>query len=382
MDFTLAPEQEQLVEMVRDFARTEIARAQESMAGEKAFPYECWRKWSDLGMAGILLPEEYGGAGLDALTYVLCLEEVATVSQTFAILWQIHVVVSTMYATLGTTEQKSRWLADFAAGRKMPSFALTEDGAGSDAGGLKTTAQRRDDGSWVLNGRKVFASNVGSDLSDGTVVMAVTGQSAGGRPQISSFIVPRATPGFRLGQSFPKMAWHGIDNRELLLDDVTLPPDALLGPEGRGLKQALSALNIGRIAIATLGCALARACLDEALAHSRQRQQFGQPLSAFQITQVKLANMATRTKVIRSFIHQTAWEFAQGRDIQTEAAMAKLLASQFAVLAATDAYQLHGGYGFMTDARVNRLYREAQILEIGEGTSEVLQLMIARALGC
>lgn len=381
IDFNLTDEQMQLVGMSKQFAQTEIAAAQAAM-DDGVFPYDAWRKWSDLGMAGMHLPEAYGGSAQDILTYVLCLEEIATVSQTFAILWQIHVIVSSMYAELGTEAQKSEWLPEFAAGRKMPSFALTEEGAGSDAAAIRTKASRQPDGSWTLNGRKIFVSNVGSDLSDGAVVMARTDGSPDGRPKISCFIVPQGTPGATLGQSFPKMAWRGIDNRELVLDNVHLPPNSLLGREGEGLKQALNGLNVGRIAIATLGCALGRACLDEALTYAGNRKQFGKPLSSFQITQVKLANMAAHTEAIRSFIHKVAWDFDQGRNVQTTAAMAKVLASQFAVRAATDAYQIHGGYGFMTDARVNRLYREAQILEIGEGTTEVLQLMIARNLGC
>lgn len=333
-------------------------------------------------MAGLLLPETYGGAGLDALTFSLCLEEVGAVSQTFGVLWQIHVVVSRMIASIADEAQKQRWLPQFAAGRWMPSLALTEEGAGSDAAAIQTRAVKQPDGSWVLSGRKIFVSNVGSDLSNGTVVAAVTGVSETGRNAVSCFLVPRDTPGFTLGQSFPKMAWHGVDNREVLLDDVRLPPEALLGIEGAGLKQALGALNLGRVAIATLSCALIRACLDEALGHAQNRRQFGKPLSAFQITQVKLANAVARAEMARTFVRKVAWELDRGADVQRDAAIAKLMASQFAVEAATDAFQIHGGAGFMTDSPVNRLYREAQILEIGEGTSEVLQLLIARAIGC
>ena len=381
MDFNLSDEQKQIVDMTRDFVRRELPAAQRQMS-QMAFPYEAWRKWSDLGMAGLLLPETYGGAGQDVLTFSLCLEEVGAVSQTFGVLWQIHAVVSRMIASIADEAQKQQWLPQFASGRWMPSLALTEESAGSDAAAIQTRAVKQPDGSWVLSGRKIFVSNVGSDLSNGTVVVAVTGVSKTGRNAVSCFLVPRDTQGFTLGQSFPKMAWHGVDNREVLLEDVRLPPEALLGTEGAGLKQALGALNLGRVAIATLSCALIRACLDEALGHAQNRRQFGKPLSAFQITQVKLANTAARAEMARTFVRKVAWDLDRGADVQRDAAIAKLMASQFAVQSATDAFQIHGGAGFMTDTPVNRLYREAQILEIGEGTSEVLQLLIARSIGC
>lgn len=385
MDFELAPEQVELQRMVRDFARAEVAPVQDKMERDHEFPYELWRKWSDLGMAGILIPQEYGGSGLDSLSYIIAMEEVGTVSHTFALIWQVHVLVANMYVQLGTPEQKERWLPPFARGDKLGAIALTEPGAGSDAGGLRTRAVReggREGGDWVINGNKIFISNAGTDISDGTVLMAVTGDKPDGRKAISSFIVPSGTPGYRLGQSFDKMAWHGMDNRELVFEDCRIPGDHLLGREGAGLKQALNGLNLGRIVFGTLGGALIRACLEETLPYAKDRKQFGQSLSTFQITQTKLANMATHAEGVRRFAHYVAWMHAQGRDCHTEAAMLKLMGTRLAVQAAQDAYQIHGGYGFMYDYRVNRLYREAQILEIGEGTNEIQQLLIARALGC
>ena len=382
MDFSLTPEQLSLVDMVKTFANEEIASAQKSMDSDHEFPYEVWKKWSELGMAGIMIPAEYGGSELDALTYILCIEEVATISQTFALIWQIHVSVSNMYNNLGNKAQKETWLPLFARGEKTPSFALTEANAGSDAAGMRTRAIRDADGNWVMNGNKIFISNAGTKISDGTVVMAVTGERPGGKKSITSFIVPMGTPGFELGQSFDKMAWHGADNRELIFNDVKLTDEDILGVEGEGLKQALGGLNLGRIAIGTLGCALTRACLEETLEYAKERKQFGKPLSSFQITQVKLANMAMHAEATRRFAHFVAWKFANGQECQTEASMVKVLGTQFAVKAATDAYQIHGGYGFMREYKVNRLYREAQILEIGEGTTEIQLLLIARALGC
>lgn len=368
--------------MVRDFAQTEIAKAQEQMDRDHEFPYDTWKRWSDLGMAGILIPEEYGGSGLDTVSYILAMEEVGTVSQTFALIWQVHVLVANMYTQLGTAVQKEKWLPTFARGEKLAAIGLTEAGAGSDTSGMRTRAVRDGNHGWRMNGSKIFISNAGTKISDGLVVMAVTGQKADGRNAISSFIVPNGTPGFKLGQSFNKMAWHGMDNRELLFEDVQLSNDQLLGAEGAGLKQALTGLNLGRIVFGILGCALIRACLEEALSYAKNRKQFGKPLSSFQLTQAKLADMAAHAETVRRFCHYVAWMHSQQMECHTEAAMAKLVGTRLAVGAATDAYQIHGGYGFMNEYKINRLYREAQILEIGEGTTEVQQLLIARALGC
>lgn len=382
MDFSLSDEQRELREMVRDFAEVEVAPVQALMDKDHQFPYELWAKWSQLGMAGAMIPEVYGGSGLDTVSYILAMEELGTVSQTFALIWQVHVMVANMYVQLGTEQQKQLWLPSFARGEKLGAIALTEPEAGSDAGGMRTRAIRESNDGWVMNGRKIFISNAGTTISDGMVVMAVTGQKPDGRNAISSFILPAGTPGFELGQSFEKMAWHGMDNRELIFNDVKLGNESLLGVEGAGLRQALGALNLGRIVFGTLGCALTRASLNEALKYSRERKQFGQPLSSFQLTQAKLADMASHAEAIRRFAHYVAWMHARGMDCHTEAAMLKLVGTRLAVQAATDAYQIHGGYGFMREFTVNRLYREAQILEIGEGTTEVQQLLIARALGC
>ncbi len=382
MDFALKDEQIELREMVRDFANSEVATAQEQMDRDHEFPYGAWKKWSDLGMAGVMIPEEYGGSGLDSLSYIIAMEEMGAVSQTFALIWQVHVLVANMYCQLGTPEQKAKWLPLFARGEKLGAIGLTEPGAGSDAGGMRTRAVRDESGGWRLNGSKIFISNAGTKISDGLVVMAITGEKKNGRKAISSFIMPSGTPGYELGQSFQKMAWHGMDNRELIFNDVRLTSDHLLGVEGEGLKQALTGLNLGRIVFGTLGCALTRACLDEALEYAKNRTQFGQPLSSFQLTQAKLADMAAHAEAVRRFCHYVAWMHSQKLECHTQAAMAKLVGTRLAIQAATDAYQIHGGYGFMHEFKVNRLYREAQILAIGEGTNEVQQLLIARALGC
>jgi len=380
MDFELEPAQIELQKMAREFSREVLARAQEQMDADHQFPYAAWRKWSELGMAGIMVPEKYGGGGVDSVSYIIAMEEVATVSQTFALIWQVHVLVANMYALLGSETQKREWLPRFAAGEILGAIGLTEPGAGSDAGGMTTRAQRRN-GEWIINGRKIFISNTGTKISDGLVLMAVTGVSDG-RKSISSFIVPRGAPGFELGQSFTKMAWHGMDSRELVFNDCRIPEDNLLGVEGAGLKQALTALTLGRIVFGALGVALIRACLEESLAYAKGRKQFGQPISRFQLIQSKLADMAMHMEAVRRFVHYVAWMHAKGADCHAEAAMVKTLGTELATKAALDAFQIHGGYGFMHEYKVNRFFRESKILEIGEGTNEIQRLLIARALGC
>ncbi len=381
MDFEMSPEQIELQRMTRDFARNKIAKAQEQMDRDHDFPYECWQQWCELGMGGIMLPEEYGGSDLDSLSYIIAMEEVATVSQTFALIWQVHILVSNMYKLLGTEQQKREWLPRFASGEILGAFCLTEPGAGSDAGGITTKAERRD-GQWILNGNKIFISNAGTRISDGLVVMAVTGARESGRKALSCFIVPRDAPGFELGQSFTKMAWHGMDNRELVFNDCRIPESNLLGAEGAGLRQALGALNLGRIVFGALGASLVRACLEESVAYAKDRRQFGQPISSFQLVQAKLADMATHAEAVRRFTHYVAWMHSKGMDCHTEAAMVKTMGSELATRAALDAFQIHGGYGFMHEFKVNRFFRESKMLEIGEGTNEVQRLLIARALGC
>jgi alkylation response protein AidB-like acyl-CoA dehydrogenase len=307
---------------------------------------------------------------------------VATVSQTFALIWQVHVLVSNMYAQLGSRAQKERWLPIFARGEKLAAFGLTEPNAGSDAGGIRTKAVRNGNNGWTINGNKIFISNAGTEISDGLVVMAQTGERSGGRKAVSCFIVERDRPGFELGQSFNKMAWHGMDNRELVFNDCHVPEENLLGEEGAGLRQALGGLNLGRIVFGILGAALMRACLEESLAYAKGRTQFGEPISNFQLIQAKLAQMATHAEGVRRFTHYVAWLHANGRPCHKEAAMVKVMGTSLATQAALEAFQIHGGYGFMHEFKVNRFHRESKMLEIGEGTNEVLQLLIARELGC
>ncbi len=381
MDFSLTSEQQEIQNLARDFTQKEVASAQLKMDESHEFPYELWQKWSDLGMAGMLIPEKYGGSGIDPLTYILALEEVATESNTFALIWQVHVLVSEMFRKFASAEQKDYWLPKYAKGEKLAAFALTEAGAGSDSYAMTTKAELEGN-QWTINGNKIFISNAGTDISDGTVLMAVTGLRDDGKKEISSFILPRDADGFTLGQSFKKMAWHGMDNRELVFENCRIPAANIMGERGAGLRQALGGLNLGRIAFGAIATGLSRGCLEESLAYTKQREQFGQPLSSYQLTQAKLSNMACGMEASRRLTHYAAYLFSNGMECRKEAAMAKLFGTQRSTEAAMDAFQLHGGSAFMEDTKVNRFYREAKILEIGEGTNEIQQLYIARQMGC
>jgi alkylation response protein AidB-like acyl-CoA dehydrogenase len=381
MDFSLTSEQQEIQNLARDFTQKEVAPAQLKMDESHEFPYELWQKWSDLGMAGMLIPEKYGGSGIDPLTYILALEEVATESNTFALIWQVHVLVSEMFRKFASAEQKDYWLPKYAKGEKLAAFALTEAGAGSDSYAMTTKAELEGN-QWTVNGNKIFISNAGTDISDGTVLMAVTGLRDDGKKEISSFILPRDADGFTLGQSFKKMAWHGMDNRELVFENCRIPAANIMGERGAGLRQALGGLNLGRIAFGAIATGLSRGCLEESLAYTKQREQFGQPLSSYQLTQAKLSNMACGMEASRRLTHYAAYLFSNGMECRKEAAMAKLFGTQRSTEAAMDAFQLHGGSAFMEDTKVNRFYREAKILEIGEGTNEIQQLYIARQMGC
>jgi short-chain 2-methylacyl-CoA dehydrogenase len=381
MDFSFSPEQLEIQRMVRDFVDNEIVPAQGEMDKTHEFNYQLWEKWSALGMAGIMIPEEFGGTGLDAITYIMVLEEVARVSNTFGLIWQVHVLVSRIYLKFASRELQDRYLPVYAKGEKLGAFALTEAGAGSDAASMKTRAVRDGD-DWVINGRKTFISNASTNISDGMVLMAVTGSRADGKPAISSFSIPSDAPGFGFGQRWDKMAWHGMTNDELVLDDCRIEPDRMIGTEGKGLSQALEGLNLGRIAFGALATGMIQGCLDESLRYAKERVQFGQPISRFQLTQAKLADMATHAEAARRLTYYAASLEQAGINCHKEAAMVKLFGTRLATQASLDAFQIHGGYGFMQEYRVNRFFREAKMLEIGEGTNEIQQLLIAEALGC
>jgi short/branched chain acyl-CoA dehydrogenase len=339
----------------------------------------------ELDLMGLLAPAEYGGTNVSTVALVAALFEVAKVDQSIAAAWQAHLTIGSMpLIAFGTEAQKERWLRPLAGGEKLGSFGLTEPGAGSDASGIRTLA-RRQGHEWLLNGSKVFISNAATEMSLGPVVLARVaedGAVADGKPGYASLLVPRGTPGFSHGPKLRGIGWLSLDSRELTFEDVVLDDDHVIGNPGRGLSQFLAVLDIGRITVATLGIALAEAVLEMALEYARERRQFGQPISKFQAIQFKLADIAAQLEAVKLLVVRAAQLRDAGEPFAREGAMAKLLASELAVKAASEAVQIHGGYGYMQEYPVSRFYRDAKVLEIGEGTNEIQRIVIARHLGC
>ncbi|GIX48467.1 MAG: acyl-CoA dehydrogenase [Candidatus Tectimicrobiota bacterium] len=382
MDFTLREEHRLLQALCRDFARQEIAPYAEEWYNTGRFPVEVFRKMADLQLMGLLIPKEYGGSDAGTVALVAAMEEIAKVDQSIAASWQAHLTIGSLPLLLfGSEAQKQRWLVPLARGEKLGAFGLTEPQAGSDAANIQTTAVLDGD-SWVINGRKCFISNAGTELSYGVVLLAVSGTNSDGKKRYSAFVVPRDTPGYTIGPPYPKIGWHTVDTRELIFDHCRVPRDHLLGEEGMGFRQFMRTLEVGRISIAALALGLCQACLELSLAYARQRYAFGKPLSQHQAIQFKLADMATATEMVRLLTYKAAWLRDQGLPYGREAAMAKLAASEAAVRAADEAVQIHGGYGYIRELPVSRFYLDAKILTIGEGTSEIQRLVIARQLGC
>ena len=382
MNFELTDEQRSLQALCRDFARKEIVPHRDEWNANKRFPVEVFRKMADLGLMGLLVPEAYGGTAVGAVAYVAAMEEIAKADQSVASTWNAHLTIGSMpLLYFGTEEQKRRWLMPLARGERLGAFGLTEPEAGSDARSIRTTARPDGDG-WVINGTKLFTSNAGTEMSQGVILLAVSGSRPDGAKEYSAFMVPRGTPGFRLGRNLSKIGWDATDTRELIFENCRVPGDHLIGTPGVGLRQFLHALAIGRISVAALSLGLAQGCLEVALDYARQRQQFGQPISRFQAIQFKLADMATAVENARLLTYKAAWLYDQGAEYAKEAAMAKLYASDTAMSAASEAVQIHGGYGYIDEYVVSRFFRDAKILQIGEGTNEIQRLVIARFLGC
>jgi alkylation response protein AidB-like acyl-CoA dehydrogenase len=381
MDFDLTDDQRALQALCRDFARKEILPHRDEWNQTGRFPVEVFRKMAELGLMGLLVPEEYGGTAVGAVAYVAAMEELAKADQSVAATWNAHLTIGSLpLLHFGTEAQKRRWLVPLARGERLGAFGLTEPEAGSDARGIRTTARQDGDG-WVINGTKMFISNAGTEISQGVILLAVSG-TRDGRNEHSAFMVPRGTPGFTVGRLIPKIGWHAVDTRELVFENCRVPGDHLIGSPGVGLRQFMQALAIGRISIAALSLGLAQACLETALDYARQRRQFGQPISAFQAIQLKLADMATAVENARLLTCKAAWLHDRGRPFAKEAAMAKMYASDTAMHAASEAVQIHGGYGYTDEFVVSRFFRDAKILQIGEGTNEIQRLVIARLLGC
>jgi short-chain 2-methylacyl-CoA dehydrogenase len=376
MFFDLPDDADQLRRTVRDFARSEVAPVAEELDRTKAFPYDLVRQMGELGWMGIPFPEEVGGSGGTTLQYALAVEELTRIDSSVAITLCAHTSLGTQPIHLfGDDEQKARLMPDLCAGRKLGAFGLTEPEAGSDAGNVKTRATADGD-DWVIDGAKQFITNAGTDISGHVAITALTADG-----EISNLIVENGTPGYEQGEPYRKMGWNASDTRPLSFTDCRVPAENLLGPRGNGFKQFLHVLDIGRIGVAAMGLGLAQGALDEALAYAKERRAFGQPISKFQAIQTKLADMSTEIEAARLLVYKAAWLKDEGRSFSLTAAQAKLKTGRLAVRASEEAVQIHGGYGYIEEYPVCRFYRDAKILTIGEGTDEVQQMVIARALG-
>ena len=381
MDFDLSDEQRLLRETVRDFALAEVAPVAGELDRTKSFPYEIVARMAELGLMGIPYPEEYGGSGGDTLSYAIAVEELARIDSSVAITLAAHTSLGTApILYYGSDEQKSEWLPDLCSGKKLGAFGLTEPEAGSDAGNTRTSADLVD-GEWVINGSKQFITNSGTDISALVTITAVTGRDDG-RAEISNLIVPNGTPGYEIGEPYRKMGWHASDTHPLTFDDARVPEGNLLGPRGQGFRQFLEILDGGRISVSAMGVGLAQGALDESIAYAKERQAFGRPISSFQAIQAKIADLSAQVEAARLLTWRAAIEKDRGLDFSLTAAQAKLITGRLAVRAAEEAVQIHGGYGYIEEYPVCRFYRDAKVLTIGEGTDEVQQMVIARALGC
>jgi alkylation response protein AidB-like acyl-CoA dehydrogenase len=381
MDVGLSEEQHALRETVEDFARKEVAPVIGGFYERGEFPYAIVAKMGAMGLFGLPFPEEHGGMGGDYFALCLALEELARVDSSVAITLEAGVSLGAMPVfRFGTDEQRAHWLPAMAAGERVGAFGLTEAGGGSDAGATRTTA-RLDGDEWVINGSKAFITNAGTDVTSIVTVTAITGTDSDGRKEISAIVVPSGTPGFTVSEKYSKVGWSASDTRELFFDDCRVPSANLLGERGRGYAQFLSILDEGRIAIAALSVGLAQGCVDESVRYAREREAFGRKIGAYQAIQFKIADMEARAHTARLAYYAAAARMLRGEPFKKEAAIAKLVASNAAMDNARDATQVFGGYGFMNEYPVGRFYRDAKILEIGEGTSEVQRMVIARQLG-
>jgi len=381
LDFRLDEEYEALRKTVEEFAREEVAPVIGGFYEREEFPYGIVAKMGRMGLFGLPFPEEFGGMGGDYFALCLALEELARVDSSVAITLEAGVSLGAMpLFRFGSAEQKAAWLPRLCGGEVLGSFGLTEPGSGSDAGALRTTA-RLDGDEWVINGTKAFITNSGTDVTGLVTVAAVTGRREDGKPEISAIIVPSGTPGFSVSRKYSKVGWSASDTRELSFQDCRVPVGNLVGGRGRGYAQFLQTLDEGRVAIAAIGVGLAQGCVDESLRYAGERETFGRKIGEYQAIQFKIAEMEARTHTARLAYYQAAAKMLRGEPFKREAAIAKLVSSEAAVDNAREATQIFGGYGFMNEYPVGRFYRDAKILEIGEGTSEVQKMLIARELG-
>jgi alkylation response protein AidB-like acyl-CoA dehydrogenase len=377
MDFDLSDEHVAIRETVREFAEREVAPVIGELDEQKRFPLELVQRLGELGLMGIPFPAELGGAGADTLSYAIAIEELARIDSSVAITVAAHTSLGTSPIYLfGSEDQQTRYVPDLASGRRLAAFGLTEPGAGSDAGATRTRAVEQPDGSFVIDGEKMFITNAGTPISALVTITALTGEG-----EVSNLIVENGTPGYEPGPPLRKMGWNASDTRPLSFQGCRVGPEALLGPRGRGFQQFLEILDGGRISVAALGLGLAQGAFEQAQAYARERQQFGRPIGRFQAVQFKLADMATEIAAARHLTYHAAWLKDLGRPFGQAAAMAKLYTGELARRVANESLQIHGGYGFMEEFPIARFYRDAKVLEIGEGTNEVQRLVIAKGLG-
>ena len=378
LSFALTDEQEQLRQVVRQFARDKVAPRAQAFNRDREFPLDLVREMGEMGLFGLPFPTEYDGMGGDFLSLCLAIEEIGRVDQSLGITLEAAVGLGAMPVWLfGTEEQKRQWLPPLARGEALASFGLTEPGSGSDAGALRTTA-RRDGDEWVLNGSKQFITNAGTDITSFVTVAAVTDVET---HEITNIIVPAGTPGLRVGDGYEKVGWHASDTRDLYFDDCRVPVQHQLGQRGRGFANFMEVLTGGRIAISALATGLIQACVDESFRYAGEREAFGAPIGSFQAVQFKIADMEVQAQLARNAYYRAAWLMAEGEPFARAASVAKLYSTEAAVTAAREACQIFGGYGFTTEYLVGRLYQDAKVLEVGEGTSEVQRMLIARDLG-
>jgi short-chain 2-methylacyl-CoA dehydrogenase len=376
VNYELTEEQELLKRTVREFAESRVAPLAAELDRESRFPYELVSEMAELGLMGIPIPEEFGGAGADTVSYAIAVEELTRVDSSVAITMAAHTSLGTMPIYLfGDDAQKQEWLPRLASGEGLGAFGLTEPNAGSDAGATRTRAELRD-GQWIVNGSKIFITNAGTDVSACVTITACTADG-----EISNLVVPNGTPGYDISPPMHKLGWRASDTRELSFKDCAVPEENLLGERGQGFRQFLEILDGGRISVAAMGVGLAQGAYDLAYAYAKEREQFGKPIAQFQAVQFALADMAVEIEAGRALTYKAAWLKDEGRPFAKEAAMAKLYTGELSHRAANAALQIHGGYGFMEESAIARLYRDQKILEIGEGTNEVQRMVIARHLG-
>ena len=381
LNFDLTEEQNLLRQAVREFAESEIAPVATALDEKEEFSVELTRKMGELGLFGCFVPEKYGGSNMGYLSYIIAVEELARVdgSQAATIAAGNSLGIGPIYY-YGTDEQRREWLPRLCTGEMLAAFGLTEPNAGSDAAGSKTTAELKGD-SWVINGSKIFITNAASPLTGVVIVQAVTGRGPGGKPELSCLIVPRGAPGFTAREMKKKMMWRASNTGELFFDDCVVPKGSLLGKRGDGFHQMLSTLDGGRLSIAAMGLGGAQGAFEAALEYANSREQFGRPLASFQAVAFKLADMATEIELARNLLYKACWLREQNRPFSKEAAMAKLYCSEVMHRCANHAVQIHGGYGLMKESKEERFYRDQRLLEIGEGTSEIQRIVIARNIG-